>query len=77
MDTIVTHAREILAELAPEIDPQEITLDGPLASLELDEVTRFALVAGLERAMKVEIPDERACTASTLGDLLGDDEPRL
>lgn len=69
-------AREILAELAPEIDADEITETANLDELGLDRVTRFALGVGLERGLKIEIPDERIITAATIGEMVGD-QPTL
>lgn len=60
--------RDIFAELAPEIPTDEIHADATFEELELDPVTRFAFIVQLERALKIEIPDERARQAVALKD---------
>lgn len=63
--------REILAGLAPEISPDEVTADADLIDdLRLDPLTRYALAFSLERALMIQIPDERIAAARTVADLL-------
>lgn len=70
--------REILQGLAPEISSDEVTTDADFVDdLRLDPLTRYALAFSLERALKVQIPDERIKHARTVADLLTDpdDQP--
>lgn len=66
-------AREILAGLAPEISPDEVTAEADLVDdLRLDPLTRYALAFALERALSIQIPDSRVAQARTIAELLED-----
>lgn len=74
MSSIVVTARDILAGLAPEIPPDEITDDADLeGDLRLDPLTKYALAFQLERSLKIQIPDSRIEEARTIAELVAHD----
>lgn len=69
---MIEHAREILTVLAPDVDLADLTAETNLDELGLDRVTKFGLGVGLERALKIEIPDAQIMGATTLAEMVGD-----
>ena len=70
-DLALARARVVLADVAPEIPTSEIAPGARLSEdLELDQVSIWALAAGLEKLAKVQINDADICASTTLDDLL-------
>ncbi|HYK91809.1 MAG TPA: acyl carrier protein [Acidobacteriota bacterium] len=75
-DTIAQTVISIIAK-TKRISPESITLDSTLDELKIDSLDGLNLFFELEEALDITIPDERAKTMRSVGQIVGELEKLL
>ncbi len=77
MPDTVAHTVISLIAKAKRIPPESITLDSTLDELKIDSLDGLNLFFELEEALDITIPDDRAKTMRSVGEIVGELEKLL